>query len=119
MFEVFMFGAQERFIDRALTHFEGQDNALSAFADPEIGKSKLVVDFVDALFCDFSFDNIGGACFVLQALANRPVEINCIKGTIGDVLLQLAKSTFTELLIKRCFEGLELIASYDFRPSAI
>lgn len=119
MFDLLLMGSQDRLIERATARYEGETLALEKLRDPDQVTQKLVVDFVDAVFCDFGIESVGGACFVLQGLQLHRSRVQAFEGSVGEFMIQLAKRLFGELLLKKTIEAFELLVSYDFRGSAI
>lgn len=110
-FDVLLLTAADRFVERIVQRCEGQSNALRALqADPE-GPGVWLSEYVDAVFAEFCLDDAAGAAFVLQALPKRPVTVQD-EGTVTDVLVRLAKSTFAALLLAKVVEALDRAERY-------
>ena len=79
--------------------------------------------FVAAFFQDMLLDSADGGAFVLQALAKRPVAGRLAEladaQRVEDLLLRLAQSVFSELLVKRTTEQLQRLAGYLGAGSAV
>ncbi len=72
-------------------------------------------DFVDAIFVDFLLDNVDGACFILQAVPNKPVgpQVLLETTTVQNVLIGMAKHQFRELLRRKTQEAIDLRSSFQ------
>lgn len=105
-FDFLLNTAVERFAERIEQRSQGTSQALEKLRqDPEGAEIGLSL-FVDALFRDFLLDNAEGACFVLCALAARRIS-HSASGTLAEILLGLARSSFADLLRKKTEEALE------------
>lgn len=111
-FDVTLQMAVERYAERLEQRNGGAEAArLRLEADPE-AEGVWLSDFVDAVFNDFLLDDAAGACFVLQALARRPVPA-AGGATIDAHLRALARAAFAELLQRKCGEELARRAGYQ------
>ncbi len=107
-FDFFLNTAIERFIDRVEQRCGGPVPALAQLRSDPNGEGMWLSDFVIVLFRDFMIDNTGGACFVLQALARRPVPVVSTEGqTIDQALQTLARAAFAAVLEAKSAEMLE------------
>lgn len=115
-FDFLLMTAIERFTERLVQRNGGAVPALERLRAE--GASGEVRVFVDALFVDFLLDNPAGACFVLEALSTRTVaagENGTIgpTGTLGALLMALAKRHFGDLLGLKAEEALEQAAAFE------
>ncbi len=111
-FDFLLLTAVERYVERLTQRNEGAANALSRLqADPN-GEGIWLDQFVDAIFQDFLLDNTAGACFVLQALGKRKIEV-VPPGKVDDVLLAMAKQAFAGVLQVKTIEALEQSVMYS------
>ncbi|MHB8188874.1 MAG: hypothetical protein ACYDHP_00305 [Ferrimicrobium sp.] len=115
MFDLFFMGAVDRLFERATARFGGPEEAVREMRAYGHTGEELVAGFVDALFVDAGIGDTAGACFVLQALERRQLTVVDFTGGVGDLLLKLAKSSFTELLVNKTIEAAELSMSYGYR----
>ena len=81
-------------------------------------KGGWVAQFVEAVFEDFLLNSVDGACFVLRSLPRRrPIEPHrgqiAAAGTVEELTLVLAKSLFSELLLRKTVESLEQHVRYQ------
>lgn len=104
--------ATERFAARLEERFRGADQALKLLQENPEADGVWLTDFTAAVFEDFLLNNIAGACFVLQALAARPMRPQ-EGGAVETVLVTLAKQLFAELLLQKSIESLEQHSSYQ------
>ncbi len=107
-FDFLLMTAVERFTERAVQRSGGAAAALERLR-AGAGDERV---FVDALFRDFLLDNPAGACFVLEALAERHVG-PLAGGELGAVLVTLAKQAFGDLLSAKAEEALEQAAAFE------
>lgn len=104
--------ATERYVARLEERFRGPAAALARLkSDPE-SEGVWLSQFTDAIFEDFLLSNVAGACFVLQALARRSIQLSA-ESSVEDLLVQMAKRLFAELLHQRTVECLEQHAGYQ------
>jgi hypothetical protein len=111
-FEILLATAVERFVERLEQRNGGTEHALNRLRYEPEGEGVWLRQFTAMLFVDFLLDNAAGACFVLQALADRtapPVP----SGAIGTVLQQMAVNAFAELLQQKTEEVLEQRIAYQ------
>ena len=111
-FDFLLMTATERFVDRLIQRNMGADNALKRLrADPN-GEGVWLDEFANAIFQDFLLDNVGGACFVLQALEKSQID-SVPSGKIETVLIAMARTAFTALMRSKTEEHLEQEAMYS------
>lgn len=110
-FDVLLLTAADRFVERIVQRCGGQDKALKQLQDDPQGEGVWLDEYVDAVFGEFCLDDAGGAAFVLQALHKRTVTVDD-SGTVTDVLVRLAKTTFAELLTKKVVEAMDRAERY-------
>lgn len=112
-FDFLLLTAVDRYVERLVQRNEGADNALRKLrADPQ-GEGIWLNQFVEAIFQDFLLENVAGACFVLQSLAQQTVSMPN-GGSIEKMLVTMAKESFAGLLQRKTEEFLEQQASlYD------
>lgn len=112
LFESTFQSAVERFTERIVQRNEGMARALERLQiDPE-GEGIWLGTFVKQFFSDELLDNPAGAVYVLQALERRPVAA-VPAGKIGDVLVELARAAFADLLRAKTIESLEQGVAYS------
>lgn len=102
--------ATERFVERVVQRAEGGKEALVLLRTDPHGNRVWLDKFVDAFFEEFLFDNPEGACFILQALSKRRYNLQRISKeqlTIEEIVIQMAKEVFEELLKQKVEEVLE------------
>lgn len=105
-FDFLWMTAVERFVERLEQRNGGTEDALARLRSDPNGEFVWLDEFVAAIFQDFLLDNIGGACFVLQALAQRSLPESGI-GSVETVLIAMAKTGFAGLLKRKAEEVLE------------
>lgn len=105
-FDFLLMTATERFVDRLIQRQMGAGNALARLREDANGEGIWLDEFVGAIFQDFLLDNIGGACFVLTALARSRVEVTAGKN-VEETLVGMAKRGFGDLLQRKTEEYLE------------
>jgi hypothetical protein len=114
-FDTLLQTATERFVARLEERHRGAEQALSQLASDT--KDAWVAQFVEAVFEDFLLNSVDGACFVLRSLPRRPVEPHrgqiAAAGTVEELTLGLAKSLFSELLLRKTVESLEQHVRYQ------
>lgn len=110
-FDFLLMTAVERFCERIVQRNEGAANALARLQANPNGDGIWLDDFVCAIFQDFLLDNVGGACFVLRALAQRTVQVPT-NGKIETVLVAMAQRAFADLLQAKTEEALEQASMY-------
>ncbi|WP_298819035.1 hypothetical protein [Chloroflexus sp.] len=110
-FDLLLMMAVERFAERMIERCAGPEAALARLRTDPQGEGIWLDRFVDALFQDFLLDNPAGACFVLQALADRAVSAPPA-GTINAMLQTMARRAFADLLVIRAEEALEQMIGY-------
>lgn len=109
-FNVLLSMAVERFSERIVQRNEGVEHALEQLRTNPQGEGVWLDEFVSAFFREALLDNPAGACFILQALANRKVMDPARlfeSATVGDVLQKMAAQTFAVLLRQKTEEVLE------------
>ena len=111
-FGFFLQTATERYVARLEERFRGADGALKRIHNDTDGEGFGLTDFTDAVFEDFLLNNVEGACFVLQALANRTAEATT-GGTVEATLVEMAKKLFADLLLQKTIESLEQHSGYQ------
>ncbi len=114
-FDLLMYTAVERFVERVQQRNGGSAAALHRLRESPEGEGIWLSRFVEALFQDFALDNVEGACFVLVALAKRPAALSASSDaeTVETILLRLAKHTFAALLQQKAEEALERAMAYS------
>jgi len=105
-FEFLLVTAVDRYVDRLIQRNQGAETALAKLREAPQGDGIWLDQFVDALFEDFLLNNIGGACFVLQALAKQVVAAPP-SGQIETVLIAMARDAFSDILRRKTEEVLE------------
>ncbi|HEY8416266.1 MAG TPA: hypothetical protein VIK99_10910 [Thermaerobacter sp.] len=102
--------AVDRFSERIIQRNGGVAPALQRLrADPH-GEGIWLGRFVEAFFRDCLLDTPGGACLVLQALADRrwdDEEDLPIGASVGEILQYMARRVFENLLQTKTEEVLE------------
>ena len=111
-FDFLLHTAVERYAERLEQRLGGAENALARLREDANGEGVWLDEFTGHLFADFLLDNVGGACFVLQALARRKAAPTR-GGTIEKTLLEMARSAFAALLAAKTEEALEQRSSYQ------
>lgn len=110
-FDVLLYTAARNLAERIVQRCAGQANAVRQLrADPQ-GEGIWLDQYVDAVFAESCLDDVAGAAFVLQALHKRQAVI-AGDGSIGDILVRLAKSAFAELLAAKTVEAMERAERY-------
>lgn len=102
--------ATERFVERIIQRNEGAKNALDNLRKDPYGEGVWIDKFVNAFFEEFLLDNPAGSSFILQALANRVCHFQYTtleNMTVGNVLENMAKELFEQLLNQKVEEALE------------
>ncbi len=111
-FDYLLATSVERFVERLEHRNEGLAHALRKLESDENGEGVWLHDFVNAVFADFLLDNVEGACFVLQALAQRPHDA-LQAGRISEILIDMSKSAFGSLLKSKTLEALQQRSAYQ------
>jgi hypothetical protein len=111
----FLFNAAiERFVERCEQRCGGPVPALARLRDDPNSEGVWIDEFVQALFSDFLLDNPGGASFVLQALAKRPLPVVTTPApSIGDWLQRVSEQAFASVLAIKTEEALEQRAAFQ------
>lgn len=117
-FDFLLNTAAERFVERLVQRTGGLEEGLAALrADPN-GEGVWLDEFVRAVLRDFLLDNTEGSCFVLQALADRPVPAGALDGgagtgtgTVREVLGGLAVTALSAVLAGKVDQGIEMALS--------
>lgn len=116
-FGFFLQTATERYVSRLEERFRGADSALAKINEDCEGEGVWLTRFTEAVFEDFLLNNIEGACFVLQALANRRLSSKSCESsdsvTVEEALVVMAKQLFAELLLQKTVESLEQHSGYQ------
>lgn len=102
--------ATERFVERIIQRNEGAKNALDNLRKDPYGEGVWIDKFVNAFFEEFLLDNPAGSSFILRALANRVCRFQYTtleNMTVGNVLENMAKELFEQLLNQKVEEALE------------
>ena len=115
-FDMLLQMATERFVAKLEERHRGAEQALAQLASDT--KGGWVAQFVEAVFEDFLLNSVDGACFVLRSLPRRrPIEPHrgqiAAAGTVEELTLVLAKSLFSELLLRKTVESLEQHVRYQ------
>lgn len=105
-FDFLLLTAVDRYVERLVQRNDGPVNALRQLRQDPQGQGVWLNQFVEAIFQDFLLDNIGGACFILQALAQQTVPAPA-GGTIEKMLIGMARAAFADLLRRKTEEFLE------------
>lgn len=105
-FEFLLLTAVDRYVERLVQRNEGAENALRKLRQDSQGEGIWLNQFVEAIFQDFLLDNVAGACFILQALAQQTIAAP-MGGNIEKMLMAMAKEAFAGLLRRKTEEFLE------------
>ena len=105
-FDFLLVTAVDRYVDRLIQRNQGTDNALRKLRQEPQGEGIWLDQFVDALFEDFLLNNIGGACFILQALAKQSIPAPAA-GKIEAMVIVMARDAFGDILKRKTEEYLE------------
>ena len=110
-FDFLLITAVDRFAERLEQRLGGPGPALERLRAEPNGEGVWLDEMTRNLFSDFLLDNPAGACFVLQALANRrqPAPPG---GKIEDMLVEMAITAFGSLLAAKTEEALEQRSGY-------
>ncbi len=111
-FDFFLMTAVNRFQERITQRNEGGAQALERLRNDPDGEGVWLHQFVDALFQDFLLDNLEGACFVLRALPKRKTSAPN-SAPVEQMLGQMARTVFTDLLKSKTEEALEQTLMYS------
>ena len=120
-FEFLLQTAVERFVERLEQRFRGPEGALENLRRDPNHQGVWLNGFCEAVFEDFLLNNIDGACFILRALAKRPIsEQPSISSSdpaasinVETHLIQLARAQFSQLLHQKALEALEQHSGYQ------
>jgi len=96
-FELLLQEATGNFTERTVHRCGGPDAALERLTSDPDGDGVHRGQFVQAFFEENLLDNVGGYCFVLEALERRTLPADP-GGTAADVLGRLAKAAFADVL---------------------
>jgi hypothetical protein len=96
-FELLLQEATGNFTERTVYRCGGPDQALAQLAEDPDGGGALRAQFVQAFFEENLVDNVGGYCFVLEALERRTLPADD-GGSVSEVLGRLAKAAFADVL---------------------
>jgi len=114
-FDFLLNTAVERYVERLEQRNAGVGNALSRLRQDPEAEGIWLSRFAQAVFDDFLLNNVEGACFVLKALAKRPV--GPLDGGKVEVTLQaMAQRAFGDLLRQKTLEALEKRSSFGAVP---
>lgn len=105
-FDFLLMTAVERYVERLEQRNAGAGDALARLRSDPNGEGVWLDEFVAAIFEDFLLANIGGACFTLQALAQRTLP-ETAAGRVETVLIRMARTAFAGLLKQKTEEALE------------
>jgi hypothetical protein len=105
-FDFLLMTAVERYVERLEQRNGSVEDALARLRSGPNGEGVWLDEFVAAIFDDFLLDNIGGACFVLEALAKRTLP-ETAAGRVETVLIEMARTAFAGLLKQKTEEALE------------
>lgn len=105
-FDFLLVTSVDRYVDRLIQRNQGADNALRKLRENPQGEGIWLDQFVDALFEDFLLNNMGGACFLLQALAKQSIPAPTA-GKIETMLVAMAREAFGGILRRKTEEYLE------------
>ncbi|MCG8460721.1 MAG: hypothetical protein MI919_30935 [Holophagales bacterium] len=111
-FDYLLITAVERYAERLEQRLGGPGPALERLRTDANGEGVWLDEMTGNLFADFLLDNPAGACFVLQALAQRRLPAPR-GGKVEDMLLEMARAGFGALLAAKTEEALEQRASYQ------
>ena len=113
-FDMLLELATERFAARLEEQQRGAEPALASL-QTEAGRAACT-QFVAAFFQDMLLDSADGAAFVLRALPKRPVaghrESLASAERVDDLMQQLARAVFADLLANKTAEQLQRHAGY-------
>lgn len=119
-FDVLLETAAERYAARLEERHRGPQAAAEKLRDDPEGEGTWLSGFTEAFFADFLLDNPDGACFVLAALARRPMlphrdlcEGLAETATVGDAAGLLARAVFAAVLRPKTLETLDRRAGYQ------
>jgi hypothetical protein len=110
-FDVLLYTAAQNFAERIVQRCAGQANALDRLRTDPQGEGVWLGDYVAAVFAENCLDDAAGAAFVLEALHKRQIAVED-SGSVGDVLVRLAKAAFGELLAAKTVEAMERAERY-------
>lgn len=96
-FELLLQDATGNFTERIVHRCGGPDNALARLADDPDGEGVHRAEFVRSFFQENLLDNVGGHCFVLEALERRILPADP-GGPAAEVLQRLAEAAFADVL---------------------
>jgi len=105
-FDLLLHEAAGTFYERIVHRCGGPQSALERLRDDPESEGVWLSQYVDVLFEEHLLNSPGGACFVLDALAQRSVA-NTEGGKIADVLARLARLAFAEVLAKQTSQILQ------------
>jgi hypothetical protein len=104
--------AVERLTERSVQRCAGAENALRQLRHDPDGEGVWLSDFLGAFFQDACLDNTAGAAFLLQALEKRTVTPEAETGKVGDILQDLARRVFRDLVVRKAEESLSQQLAY-------
>lgn len=119
-FDFLLMTAVERFTERLVQRNAGAGPARARLAQTPQGEGVWLDEYAGAILSDFLLDNVAGACFLLQAMANRSLDNTAITALIGaqdhnveSLLVALARRTFADLLRAKTLEALEQASLFE------
>lgn len=113
-FDMLLELATERFAARLEEQQRGAEPALASL-QTDAGRTACA-QFVSAFFQDMLLDSVDGGAFVLRALPKRSVvehrESLASAERVDDLIQQVARAVFAELLARKASEQLQRHAGY-------
>jgi len=103
----------ERYVERLEQRNEGALRALDVFRNDREAPGVWLSQYVDIVFQEFLLDSPAAACFILRALASRPMPPLPAGLSIEDSMKRAARLAFTQVLARRTDATLEQHSVFD------
>lgn len=111
LFEDVLNSAVSRLTERITQRCQGAEQASLALQHNPEGEGIWLSKFIENFFQDNLLDSTAGATFILQALERRKLS-GQYQGTVGEIIQQMAREAFAELVRQKTLESLEYIQAH-------
>ena len=111
-FDLLVHEAAGNFCERIVHRCAGPERALERLRDDPESEGVWISQYVGIVFEEYLLDSPSGACFVLDALAQRSVA-DVEGGVISDVLARLARLAFADVLARQTSQLLQRQLAFE------